>query len=59
MKTITVRFAGIEKAPDGNLSIIYIPDQTQVLKAGQKYRIEIEGLSYEESVAKQRSEAER
>jgi len=49
MKKVKVNFAGIEKSKDGKLSIIYIPDQTQVLHAGQKYRIVIEGLTYEES----------
>lgn len=52
MKEIHVRFAGIEKAPNEQLSIIYIPDNRHVLLPGQKYRIVIEGLSYEESKPK-------
>ncbi len=48
MKEIRVRFAGIEKSKDGELSIIYIPDTRQVLMPGKKYQIIIEGLSYEE-----------
>ena len=48
MKEIRVKFAGIEKAPDSEeLSIIYIPDTTHVLRAGQRYRVIIEGLSFE------------
>ena len=49
MKDIHVAFAGVEKAPDGKFSIIYIPGNRQVLLPGRKYRIVIEGLSYEES----------
>jgi len=48
MKVVKVNFAGIEKSKDGKLSIIYIPNQTQMLRAGQKYQIVIEGLTYEE-----------
>ena len=48
MQEIKVKFAGIEKSKDGQLSILYIPNQTQVLVAGKKYQIVIEGLSYEE-----------
>ena len=49
MKVIKVRFDGIEKSPDGKFSIIYTPDNTQVLRAGVKYRIEVEGLTYDQS----------
>lgn len=49
MKDIHVKFAGIEKAPDGQFSINYIPDQRQVLNRGQTYRIVLDGLSYDES----------
>lgn len=49
MKVIKVRFDGIEKSPDGKFSIIYIPDSTHVLRAGVKYRIEVEGLTYDQS----------
>ena len=49
MKEIHVKFAGIEKAPGGELSFIYIPGQPQVLHPGKKYRIILNGLSYEES----------
>jgi len=60
VKDIHVRFAGIEKAPDSEqLSIIYIPDNRQILLPGKRYRIIIEGLTYNESKGKQRSEAER
>jgi len=48
-KEIRVRFAGVEKAKGGEFSIIYIPDQTHFLKAGKRYRIVLEGLSYAES----------
>lgn len=49
MKNIKVRFAGIDPKPyDGTFTIIYIPDQNQILKAGQRYSITIEGLSYKE-----------
>lgn len=49
MKEIHVKFAGVEKAPDGQFSIIYIPDNRQLLLPGRKYKIVIEGLSYEEN----------
>lgn len=49
MKEIHVKFSGIEKAPGDQFSIIYIPEQRQVLLPGQKYKIIIDGLSYEES----------
>lgn len=49
VKEIHVKFAGIEKAPGDQLSILYIPAQRQVLLPGQKYRIVLDGLSYEES----------
>jgi len=49
MKDIHVKFAGVEKAPDGQFSVIYIPDQRQVLNPGQRYRIVLDGLTYEES----------
>lgn len=45
---ITVRFAGVEKAPGGKFSIIYIPDQRQVLEPGKRYRITLEDLTFEE-----------
>ena len=48
-KEIHVRFAGVEKAPDGQFSIIYIPGNRQILLPGRRYRIVIEGLTYEES----------
>jgi len=60
VKDIHVRFAGVEKAPDSEqLSIIYIPDNRQILLPGRRYRIVIEGLSFEKWEGKQRSEAER
>lgn len=48
-KEIRVRFAGVEKAENGEFSIMYIPDQTHFLKAGKRYQIILEGLTYEES----------
>jgi len=47
---IKVKFAGIDvsKPYNGALSIIYIPDQRQVLMPGQKYELVIEGLSFTE-----------
>ncbi|GAI94170.1 unnamed protein product [marine sediment metagenome] len=60
MKDIHVRFAGIEKAPESEqLSIIYIPDNRQILLPGRRYRIIIEGLSFEKWEGKQHSKAER
>lgn len=57
MKEIRVRFAGIEKAPDSEeLSIIYIPDNRQILEPGRRYRIIIEGLSFEKHGATKKSE---
>ena len=53
MKEIHVTFAGVEKAPDGEFSIIYIPDTRQVLLPGQRYKIVLDGLSYEESKPKE------
>ena len=48
MKNIKVRFAGIVvDSKDKNFSVIYIPDQDQRLRAGQKYQITVEGLSFE------------
>lgn len=47
MKTIKVQFAGIEKSPDGKFSIIYIPDNRQVLLPGCRYKIEITDLTFE------------
>lgn len=56
VKEIRVRFAGIEKAPDSEeLSIIYIPDTTQILQAGRRYRVIIEGLSFETHGATKKS----
>ena len=52
MKEIHVRFAGVEKAPDGQLSIIYIPENRQILLPGQRYKIVLDGLSYDESKPK-------
>ncbi|GAI81459.1 unnamed protein product [marine sediment metagenome] len=52
MKDIHVKFAGVEKASDGQFSIIYIPDQHQILNPGQEYRIVLDGLTYEESKPK-------
>ncbi|MBA7637522.1 hypothetical protein ES703_45167 [subsurface metagenome] len=49
MKEIHVKFAGVEKAPGGQFSILYIPDQRQVLYPGRRYRIVLDGLTYEES----------
>jgi len=46
---ISVRFAGIEKAPDGKFSILYVPDQRQVLEPGKRYRITLKDLTFEES----------
>lgn len=46
---IRVRYAGMRKAPGGELEILYIPDQRQVLLPGQRYRIILEGLTYEKS----------
>lgn len=50
MKRIRVKFAGIvtNEPYDGTIKIIYIPDQRQVLMPGQKYEIEIEGLTFAE-----------
>jgi len=58
MKQIKVRFEGVE-VKDGNMAIIYIPDHTQILQAGKRYEIVIEGLSFEKWEGKQRSESER
>ena len=46
MKDIHVKFAGLEPLPyDGSITIIYIPDQRQVLEPGRKYRIVIDGFT--------------
>ena len=52
MKEIHVRFAGVEKSPDGKFSIIYIPGTRQVLEPGKKYLIVLDGLTYDESKPK-------
>ncbi|GAH65262.1 unnamed protein product [marine sediment metagenome] len=52
MKEIHVTFAGVEKAPDGQFSIIYIPGNRQILLPGKRYKIVIDGLSYDESKPK-------
>ena len=39
MKEIKVEFTGFEKAPSGELEIIYIPNETQTLYAGKAYRM--------------------
>ncbi|MBA7638829.1 hypothetical protein ES703_46485 [subsurface metagenome] len=52
MKEIHVTFAGIEKAPNDQFSIIYIPDNRQILLPGRRYKIVIDGLSYDESKPK-------
>ena len=49
MKEIHVRFAGVEKSPDGKFSIIYIPENRQVLEPGRKYLIVLDDLAYDES----------
>lgn len=59
MKEIHVTFAGVEKSEDEQLSIIYIPGNRQILLPGQKYKIVLDGLSYDESKPSQRSEGER
>ncbi len=50
VKRIKVQYAGIvtDQPYDGTLTILYIPDQRQVLMPGQKYEIVIEGLSFSE-----------
>lgn len=50
MKQIKVKFAGIvtDDPYDGALTILYTPDQRQVLMPGQKYEIVIEGLTFAE-----------
>lgn len=53
MKEIHVKFAGIEQTPDGKFSIVYIPDQRQVLMPGKKYHIIIDDLGYGEGKAKE------
>lgn len=53
MKEIHVKFAGVEKAPDGQFSIIYIPENRQILLPGQRYRIVLDGLTYDESKPKE------
>lgn len=53
MKEIHVKFAGIEKAQDGKFSIIYIPNQRQVLMPGKKYHIIIDDLGYGKSEPKE------
>ncbi len=59
-KEIRVRFAGIEKGPGGEFCIHYIPDETQVLKAGWRYKIVLEGLTYEQhGKAKDRKEKDQ
>lgn len=45
---ISVRFAGIEKAPGGKFSALYIPNQLHLLEPGKRYRIIIEDLTFEE-----------
>ena len=52
MKEIHVTFAGIEKAPGGQFSIIYIPENRQILLPSKRYKIVIDGLSYNESKPK-------
>ena len=51
MKDIHVQFAGVVKSQDGQFSIIYIPDQRQVLLPGIRYKIVLDGLTYAESGA--------
>ena len=48
MKRIKVQFAGVETAKpfEGNLTIYYIPDQNQYLRAGVKHQIVIEGFKF-------------
>lgn len=53
MKDIHVKFAGIEKAPDGQFSIIYTPENRQILLPGQRYRIVLDGLTYDENKPKE------
>jgi len=52
VKEIHVRFAVIEKSPDGKFSIIYIPQTRQVLEPSRKYLIVLDGLTYDESKPK-------
>lgn len=52
VKEIHVMFAGIEKAPGEQFSIIYIPKTRQVLLPDQRYKIVLDGLSYDESKPK-------
>ena len=54
MKEIHVRFSGVEKAAGGQFSIIYTPANRQVLLPGRKYKIVLDGLSYEESKPKEK-----
>lgn len=47
-KKIHVRCVGIvtDEPYDGTLSILYVPDQDHILKAGKKYEIVLEGFSF-------------
>lgn len=49
MKEIHVKFAGVEKTQDGQFSIVYIPNEQQVLQPGERYHIIIDDLGYAES----------
>ena len=39
MRDIKVTIFEVQTKDEGNIEIIYIPDQTQVLHKGQQYRI--------------------
>ncbi|GAJ19761.1 unnamed protein product [marine sediment metagenome] len=56
MKEIHVTFAGVEKSPDGQFSIIYIPENRQILLPGRRYQIVLDGLSYDESKPQEKKE---
>ncbi|GAJ05234.1 unnamed protein product [marine sediment metagenome] len=56
VERIHVKFAGVEKSPDGQFSIIYIPENRQILLPGQRYEIILDGLSYDESKPKEKKE---
>lgn len=46
MEEIRVTYASIEMGEGGAFTIIYIPDQRQILEAGRRYKIIIDGLTY-------------
>lgn len=49
LEEIHVQFITLERAPGGELSIVYVSKKQTVLEPGKRYRFVIDGITYAES----------